>query len=151
MENYRTNTLLIKGLESKTEPDLQWIQTKFAETGLFEEDYEIQKVSYFTARKGFRIVKIEMISDEAVTRVLQKRRMALLKATDMEVKKVKIFPHRPRSIREALTRKYPRNRYQPVREVFQNNDEAFYHLNWNGRQQSWQPQRFQKPQRPPWY
>ena len=148
-KKYRTKTLIIKGLSSKGEPDTQWIQAQFADTGLFDEESEITSVTQFKSRMGDTFTRVVMQDEEAVTSIVRKRKV-LKNANSLQLRKVKIFPHRPRVVREALIRLHPKRRYTPMKEM------AFYphpapqdYLNWLARQQGWQPPR--NLPRSPWY
>ncbi len=101
-------SLIIKGLV-KVDPTPSWIQSRFADTGIFREG--VERVAFFYTRAGTLLVKVVMIDGFAAQQVLRSKGSLSRSQDGWEgTTKVWIFEDRPVSQRGYQTRRSTQHR-----------------------------------------
>jgi hypothetical protein len=102
---YRTKTLMVTGLPKCNQPTVEWLRQQFQGTRVLEEA-KIKEggITQFQTRNGSSMTQVEVESEEVATAVLRKKYS--LRQAPAKFKRVHIFPHRPKDMREASRRGY---------------------------------------------
>jgi hypothetical protein len=61
----------------------------------------ITEVTRFTTKMGTPLIKVKMINEESVSKIIRKKK--LLRNAGQKFQSIFVFPHRPKVIRDALT------------------------------------------------